>query len=215
AGDAIEQEFGKQQPDLILLVTAKEGTVDDPDVAAPGRALTARLRAERGVARAISYWDLRRPPPLRSNHTRPAPVPAPLRGAEDDGRDRAEDLSPRYSGGQGPIPVGVGGFAEVSRQINKQVEEDLVRGELLAFPIVLLLTVLVFGSVVAAGLPLVVGVLAIVGTLLVLLVVSSLTQVSIFSLNLTTGLGLGLAIDYSLFVVSRYRQHLPARPPPP
>src|SRR5262249_51890657 len=51
AGDAIEQEFGKQQPDLILLVTAKEGTVDDPDVAAAGRALTARLGSERGVAR--------------------------------------------------------------------------------------------------------------------------------------------------------------------
>ncbi len=124
--------------------------------------------------------------------------------------DTAEELSPRYSGSRGPVTVRVGGFAEVFRQVNTQVEEDLLRGELLAFPIVLLLTVLVFGSVVAAGLPLVVGILAIVGTFLVLLVLSSLTQVSIFSLNLTTGMGLGLAIDYSLFVVSRYREELRA-----
>ena len=186
---AIEREFGEQQPDLILLVTSKRGTADDPEVAAAGSAITARLGSERGVARAISYWDLGSPPPLRSADGRQALVIAALRGDEDAVHDTAEELSPRYSGSRGPVTVRVGGFAEVFRQVNTQVEEDLLRGELLAFPIVLLLTVLVFGSVVAAGLPLLVGILAIVGTFLVLLVLSSLTQVSIFSLNLTTALG--------------------------
>jgi RND superfamily putative drug exporter len=104
----------------------------------------------------------------------------------------------------------VGGRAEVFHQVGDQVEKDLQKAESIAVPITLVLLVLVFGSVVAAGLPLAVGGLAIVGTFLVLRVLASLTQVSIFSLNLTTAMGLGLAIDYSLFIVSRYREEMRA-----
>jgi len=210
AHQAIEHEFGRQTPDLVLLVTARRGTVDDADVVAAGNALTTRLASERAVSRAVSYWNLGGAAPLRSNDGRQALVIATLRGSEDNRNDAAKDLSPRYSGRHGPVTVGVGGFAEAFRQVNQQTESDLFRGELLAFPIVLVLMILVFGSVVAAGLPLVVGALAIVGTFLVLLIIASLTDVSIFALNLTTGMRLGLAIDYSLFVISRYREELDA-----
>ena len=92
--------------------------------------------------------------------------------------------------------------------MNEKVESDLQRAELIAFPILFLLSLLFFRSLVAAALPLLIGALAIVSTLLLLTVASQLTSVSIFALNLVTGLGLGLAIDYSLFVVSRYREEL-------
>jgi RND superfamily putative drug exporter len=208
AANQIKHHFGKQQPDLVFLVTAKRGTVDAAAVGAAAETLTSNLAAEKTVSRAVSYWSLGSPPPLRSKDGRQALVLVSLRGSEDKIQEAARHLAPRYGRDSGPITVRVGGFAEVFRQVNHQVEADLLRAELIAFPITLLLMVLVFGSVVAAGLPLVVGGLAIVGTFLVLVIISSLTEVSIFALNLTTGMGLGLAIDYSLFVVSRYREEL-------
>jgi uncharacterized membrane protein YdfJ with MMPL/SSD domain len=104
--------------------------------------------------------------------------------------------------------VSVGGPALAQAQVNDQVESDLKRAEMLAFPLLFLLSLLFFRSLVAAALPLLVGGLAIVGTFLTLSIASEFGSISIFALNLTTGLGLGLAIDYSLFVVSRYREEI-------
>ena len=109
---------------------------------------------------------------------------------------------------EGKPGITVGGGAVAQEQTNTQVEEDLRTAELYAFPLLFLLSLLFFRSLVAALLPLVVGVLAIVSTFLMLTVASELTSVSIFALNLVTGLGLGLAIDYSLFMVSRYREEI-------
>lgn len=102
----------------------------------------------------------------------------------------------------------VGGPAVAQEQTNAQVEEDLRTAELLAFPLLFLLSLLFFRSLVAAVLPLMIGGLAIVGTFLILRLASEFGSISIFALNLTTALGLGLAIDYSLFVVSRYREEI-------
>jgi RND superfamily putative drug exporter len=104
--------------------------------------------------------------------------------------------------------IAVGGAAVAQGQVNKQVEEDLRRAELLAFPLLFLLSFLFFRSLVAALLPVMIGLLAIVGTFLILRLASEFGSISIFALNLTSGLGLGLAIDYSLFIVSRYREEI-------
>jgi uncharacterized membrane protein YdfJ with MMPL/SSD domain len=125
-----------------------------------------------------------------------------------DDQDR-HDAAERIAGALADQPgVTVGGAAVAERQVNKQVEHDLRIAELYAFPLLFLLSLLFFRSLVAALLPLLVGVLAIVGTFLMLRVTSELTSVSIFALNVAIGLGLGLAIDYSLFIVSRYREEI-------
>src|SRR5680860_206117 len=209
AGEAVEERFGVDDPDVLLLVTAPPGeTVDDPDVAAAGTALTDELAAEADVTDVASYWSLGNVPPLRSDAGRQAMVLGAIQGDDDAVDERIEELSPEYTRAGGTVTVAVGGNAFVFRQVGTQIENDLTKAELIALPITLILLVLVFGSVVAAGLPLGVGALAVVGTLLVLRVIASITDVSIFALNLTTAMGLGLAIDYSLFIVSRYREEL-------
>jgi uncharacterized membrane protein YdfJ with MMPL/SSD domain len=124
---------------------------------------------------------------------------------DNETQDVGERIADSLNGAPG---VTVGGSAVAQQEVNEQVEEDLRRAELLAFPILFLLSLLFFRSLVAALLPLLVGGLAIVGTFVMLRVASELTSVSIFALNLVTGLGLGLAIDYSLFIVSRYREEI-------
>jgi uncharacterized membrane protein YdfJ with MMPL/SSD domain len=129
-----------------------------------------------------------------------------LRPTDDKARqDAAQRIADRLDGMSN---VSLGGPAVAQEQVNKQVEADLRHAELLAFPLLFLLSLLFFRSLVAALLPPLIGGLAIVGTFLMLRVASDLTSVSIFALNLVTGLGLGLAIDYSLFMVSRYREEI-------
>lgn len=104
--------------------------------------------------------------------------------------------------------VAVGGVGPAFQEVNENVESDLIKAELIAFPLLFIVSLLVFRSAVAALLPLLVGGLTIVSSLLILRGVNEMVDISIFALNLITGLGLGLAIDYSLFMVSRYREEL-------
>jgi putative drug exporter of the RND superfamily len=217
ADDALAERFDTGVPNVLLLVTARDGDVDAPAVAAAGTALTAELAAEDGVDDVVSYWSEGNAPPLRNDDGSRALVVARVEGNDDQVEDRVTELAPRYEQWRGTagvdaaaVDVEVGGFAEVYHEVGDTIEEDLLRAETIALPITLVLLILVFGSVVAASLPLVIGVMSIVGTFMVLRVLAGLTDVSIYALNLTTALGLGLAIDYSLFVVSRYREELRA-----
>ena len=204
----VDERFGASTPNLVLLVTADGGDVDDPATAAAGAALTQEIAELPQVGAAFSYWSLGNAPPLKSEAGHQAIVLAQIEGDEDEVDEAIAELSPELTRDGATIDVAVGGFAEVFRQIGTTIESDLAKAEGVALPITLLLLIVVFGSVIAAGLPVAIGVLSIVGTFFVLFVVSRFTQVSIFALNLTTAMGLGLAIDYSLFVVSRFREEL-------
>lgn len=207
AGWALSSQFHTGTPNFVLLVKTRGG-VDAPDVTAAGQQLTAQLSSEHGVANVVSYWTAGRASVLRSRDGSEAMIVARLLGGDDNSTSRGHELDKAYAGTHGPLTVRAGGVTVVYGSVKEHIQHDLSRAEMIVFPVTFVLLVLVFGGVVAALLPLVIGAISIVGTLLVLRVMTSFTDVSVYSLNLTTGLGLGLAIDYALFVVTRYREEL-------
>ncbi|MFB7252883.1 MMPL family transporter [Streptomyces nojiriensis] len=211
AAQALEREFPHSEPNLLLLVDAAAGTtgVDDPAVAAEAERLATALAAERGVVGVGSYWRTQLPA-LRSEDGRQALIVARVQGDEKTATAALERMAPRFEGEHGPVRVSLGGPAAVQREVTRTIQEDLLRAELIALPVTLVLLVLVFGSAVAALLPLGVGIVAILGTNAVLRGLTEFTDVSVFAQNLTTALGLGLAIDYALFIVRRFREELAA-----
>ena len=208
ATDVLEDQFGAGAPNIVLLIRTPSGTVDDEAVAAAGQAVAARFATERDIAQVVSYWSAGRPETLKSRDGTKALVLARINGDDDDMVTRAAELTPLYTGTTNGLEVRTGGMAEVFNEVGTTIEHDLVRAELIAFPIVAVLLVLVFGSAIAAGLPLLIGVLSILGTFLALHFTAKVTDVSIYSVNLATSLGLGLGIDYALFMVTRYREEL-------
>ncbi|MFJ5830066.1 MMPL family transporter [Streptomyces sp. NPDC093089] len=217
ATKALEREFPGSQPNLLLLVDAGAGAagaggtaaVDAPAVAAEARKLAERLDAEPGVDGVGSYWSTGSPA-LRSEDGRQAVIAARIAGEEKDAAAVLDRIAPEYRGAHGPVEVSLGGGLAVRHEMQTVIQEDLLRAELIALPLTLVLLVMVFGSAVAALLPLGVGIVAILGTNAVLRGITEFTDVSVFAQNLTTALGLGLAIDYALFVVRRYREELAA-----
>jgi putative drug exporter of the RND superfamily len=127
---------------------------------------------------------------------------------QDAGGYAAEDVSALLAAS--PLDTAMGGYAAGFNETNDQTREDLTKAELIAFPILALLLLFVFRGVVAAAIPLLLGVISIVGTLFVLRVMSTFADTSLFALNIATGLSLGLAVDYALLLVSRYREEIAA-----
>jgi RND superfamily putative drug exporter len=210
AADVLASEFHDGADNVVVLVRAQRGGVDSPDVATAGRALTLQLAAQPHMANVMSYWSLGGLPQLRSDGRRAALVVGRIVGDDDQVTRREPAIAAALAHPAGPVTVQVGGFGAAFHQVNSVVEHDLLRAESFAVPLTLLLLLFVFGSLVAAAMPLTIGAVAVVGTLLVLRVLDSITPVSVFAVNLTTVLGLGLAIDYSLFIVNRFREELAA-----
>jgi uncharacterized membrane protein YdfJ with MMPL/SSD domain len=193
---------GRQiDPGVIALVTT--GGVHSARAERRVRQVEAKLRASREVAAASSYYDSH-DPAMVSRDGRSTYVVAYFQPKSDSRiQDDAKRLESEFAGQH---DVELGGGAIANAQVNTQVGNDLARAELFAFPIIFLLSLLFFRSLVASLLPPLLGGLAILLTFFALRIVSSFTDLSVFALNIVTGLGLGLAIDYSLFTVSRYRE---------
>lgn len=213
ATKALEREFPGSQPNFLLLLDAGDASVDDPAVAAEANRLTARLAAEKGVVGVGSYWQAAAKgagSALRAKDGHEALIAARITGDEKTMAETLDRIAPALRGTHGPVEVTIGGGVAVRHEMQTIIQEDLTRAEVIALPITLVLLVMVFGSAVAALLPLGIGIVAILGTNAVLSGLTRFTDVSIFAMNLTTALGLGLAIDYALFIVRRFREELAA-----
>jgi RND superfamily putative drug exporter len=208
AAGVVDAKFGGSA-NLVLLVHANNGSVDAPAAKAAGTALSGRLAGDPAVTNVVSYWATGAPG-LRSKDGTDALVLAHVSGDPDQVQTASKRLIAQYAGDGPAIQVAAGGDSAVSQEVNSQVVRSLALAESIAVPITLLLLVLAFGSLVAAALPLLVGGVAIMGTFAELFVLGSVTDVSVFAINLTTALGLALGVDYALLMVARFREELAA-----
>src|SRR5215831_3058383 len=172
-----------------------------------GLALTRRIAAAPGVVYARSYWTTG-DPALESGDGRTALILVKVGGNDDAARATWKALMPAVTGRHGPLTVQATGTLPVNAALDTQSAKDLSRAELVAAPLTVLILLAAFGSLLAAGLPLLVGLVSVAGTFAVLRGLAAVTPVSVFAENITTLLGFGLAIDYSLFLVTRYREEL-------
>jgi trehalose monomycolate/heme transporter len=204
----ISQEVGNQDPDLIVLYSADTATVDDPGFRQAVTGTLDRLRQRPEVAGVVSYYDSQAAQLVsRDRHATYAVVQ--LRPAGPDTKTDA------YHALRSDLPAPgltteVGGNVAFLSQANEQTTKDITRAEQLSLPVLLVLLVVIFGGLVAAATPLLIGGLAIVGGFMATRLLTAVTDVSIFAINIITLVGLGMAIDYALFVVSRFREELAA-----
>ncbi|WP_280219333.1 MMPL family transporter [Nocardia neocaledoniensis] len=204
--EVLRDEFGQAPPNLLLLVET-EDSVDDPESTAAATALVANLQERDGVAEVLSYWTTHQPA-LRSVDGKQGMILASVLGTEREVDLRVAAIADELTGQQGTLQVRVGGFAMLLHETVEQSKSDIVKGEAIAFPLTLIALLFVFGGLVAASLPLLVAVATVLTTMGTLWLLTLFIPLSVTATNVATLLGLGLAIDYSLLVVNRYRDEL-------
>jgi len=211
AGRILSEKFDQSDQQLLITVTDPAG-VDDGRARIAGTDIAARLEASPNVLGVTSPWTS--PPAaaqeLISKDGKTGLIVATVAGGEDKAQGYAAELAGEVIGERDGVVVRAGGTAMIYRQITEQTTRDLVRMESIAVPLSFLVLVWVFGGLVAAALPMMVGLMSILGAMSVLRLITSFTEVSIFALNITTALGLALAVDYTLLILSRFRDELAA-----
>lgn len=211
AQDALADRFETGNANLILVVTATSGSVDDPSVSRAAEQLGAELADEEAVAEVWSYWSGPAPDAtMRSEDRTSGVILAHVTGDATSAREAIRGYLPDYTrdGSEGPVEVRIAGSEAASTQIGEQATADFVRAEMVIIPLMLLLLIVIYRRLSSALLTLGVGLFSVLATLAGLRALTGMVEIASFAANITLVMGIGLGVDYSLFVISRFREAL-------
>lgn len=204
AAALVHQQFEANQSPLIVMFTSAKGAkVDDPAYKQAVAATLDKAKSVPGVGSVTSYYDTGAKQLVSTDQTSTYAI---IELPSDRDSELLKQLRPLLT--SDALTVRLGGAPVSSADVLDQVGKDIASAEMITLPIVALLLIVIFGSLVAAGLPLAIGGVAILGAFLMLRLLTYVTDISAFAVNVVTMLGLGLAIDYSLFMVNRFREEL-------
>jgi RND superfamily putative drug exporter len=202
--------FKVKDPAVVLVVETKDG-ITNPSAIASATKLENQIKTESGVDSTLSYWSAGGAPSLKSTDGKSAFLFIFSDDVVwDNVQSLGKEIQTKYDGKFEDLTVYASGTGVFAHAINSKISKDLKLSESISIPLTFILLVFVFGGLVASAMPLLVGVSAILGSFLVIYLLTFVTGVSIFALNLITGLGLGLGIDYALLIVNRFREELHA-----
>ncbi len=211
AAKYLTAHFHVKDPGIVLVVDSGASSVSDRAVAASAARLETQIRAVSGVYQTLSYWSAGGVPTLKSSDSKAAFIFVFTTNTSFGSiSDVGKVIQNKFDGKFESLRVYASGQGVIGNAVNSKISKDLALAETISIPLTFILLAFVFGALVASAMPLVVGVSAILGAFFLIYIFTLFTSVSIFALNLITGLGLGLGIDYALLMVNRFREELHA-----
>lgn len=200
----LSSEYNIDQAEVVAILDFPR-SADDPLSQTVGTAFTGAIKKIKSVSSVESYYSRGHAPALKSTDGTAVYYFINL----DDKAAQAkavDDLQAEFGSGFNDAAVYFAGMAAVTSELNTIIKDDITLAEAIAVPVLIVLMLFVFGSLIAAGLPLMVGGLAIVGSFFFIWLSAQFTDTSVFGINLITGMGLGLGVDYALLMVNRFRE---------
>jgi RND superfamily putative drug exporter len=197
-------------PAVVIVVDAGQTDISDPVVTQKALALEGKIAREEGVTKTLSYWSAGNPPTFKSSDGKAGYILIYGEGEAftPESQELGSFFSKNYDGKVDGLTLYAGGVGVIGSAITEKISKDLKLSEAISIPLTFILLAFVFGALAASAMPLIVGVAAILGAFFILFLFTLFTDVSIYALNLTTGMGLGLGIDYALLMVNRFREEL-------